>query len=181
MNLQVIASPGGDILWVWGALPGLMHGKKAEWILGVLATGGRGPGRAGRQGLPGRRAREDPVPGRNKLESQKQANKAHAELRSPGERANAPLSNCRILPPLAVASHGGNESSPTASALPSDFKERRLPERPRLHPPDANNGAHPGFSGTARAARYQAHRAHLYLRRPPRSPSARSAEPADGP
>ncbi len=37
MNLQVIASPQGDILWVSGALPGSVHDKKAEWIWGVLA------------------------------------------------------------------------------------------------------------------------------------------------
>ena len=32
MNLQVIASPHGDILRVSGALPGSVHDKKAEWI-----------------------------------------------------------------------------------------------------------------------------------------------------
>ena len=32
-----------------------------------------------------------PYKGRNKPESQKQANRAHARLRSPGERANAQL------------------------------------------------------------------------------------------
>ena len=32
MNLQVIASPDGAILWVSGALPGSVHDKKAEWI-----------------------------------------------------------------------------------------------------------------------------------------------------
>ena len=32
MNLQVIASPHGDILWVSGALPGALHDKKAEWV-----------------------------------------------------------------------------------------------------------------------------------------------------
>jgi hypothetical protein len=37
MNLQVIASPDGDILWVSGAVPGSGHDKKAEWIWGVLA------------------------------------------------------------------------------------------------------------------------------------------------
>src|SRR5215472_14933498 len=37
MNLQVIGSRGGDILWVSGALPGSVHDKKAEWIWGVLA------------------------------------------------------------------------------------------------------------------------------------------------
>ena len=36
MNLQVIASPAGDILWISGALPGSVHDKKAEWIWGVL-------------------------------------------------------------------------------------------------------------------------------------------------
>jgi hypothetical protein len=36
MNLQVIASPDGDILWVSGALPGPVHDKKAEWVWGVL-------------------------------------------------------------------------------------------------------------------------------------------------
>ena len=35
--------------------------------------------------------------GRNKPEPQKQANKAHAKLRSPGERANAQLKTWRIL------------------------------------------------------------------------------------
>jgi hypothetical protein len=33
MNLQVIARPRGDILWVSGALPGSVHDKKAEWML----------------------------------------------------------------------------------------------------------------------------------------------------
>jgi hypothetical protein len=37
MNLQVIARPDGDILWVSGALPGSVHDQKAEWIWGVLA------------------------------------------------------------------------------------------------------------------------------------------------
>ena len=36
MNLQVIASPHGDILWVSGAPPGSVHDKKAEWVWCVL-------------------------------------------------------------------------------------------------------------------------------------------------
>jgi hypothetical protein len=32
MNLQVVASPDGGILWVSGTLPGSVHDKKAEWI-----------------------------------------------------------------------------------------------------------------------------------------------------
>jgi hypothetical protein len=37
INLQVIASPSGDVLWVPGALPGSVHDKRAQWIWGVLA------------------------------------------------------------------------------------------------------------------------------------------------
>ena len=37
MNLQVIASPDVDILWVSGALPGSVHDKTAVWLWGVLA------------------------------------------------------------------------------------------------------------------------------------------------
>jgi hypothetical protein len=36
MNLQVIASPCGEILRVSGALPGSVRDKRAEWIRGVL-------------------------------------------------------------------------------------------------------------------------------------------------
>ena len=38
-----------------------------------------------------------PYRGKNKPQSQKDANKAHAKLRSPGERANAQLKTWRIL------------------------------------------------------------------------------------
>ena len=38
-----------------------------------------------------------PCRGRNKPASQKEANRAHAQLRSPGERANAQLKTWRIL------------------------------------------------------------------------------------
>src|SRR2546429_8684636 len=37
MNLQVIAGPGGDILWGSGPLPRSVHDKKGEWIWGILA------------------------------------------------------------------------------------------------------------------------------------------------
>jgi hypothetical protein len=36
MNLQVIASPDGDIVWVSVPLPGSVHDKKAEWVWGML-------------------------------------------------------------------------------------------------------------------------------------------------
>ena len=41
-----------------------------------------------------------PYQGKNKPDSQKQANKAHAKLRAPGERANAQLKTWKILTKL---------------------------------------------------------------------------------
>ena len=99
MNLQVIASPGGDILWVSGALPGAVHDLTAARIWGIvrrLAAAGlivladKGYIGAGEPVLT-------PYRGRNKPPSQKAANRAHAQLRSPAERANAQLKTWHIL------------------------------------------------------------------------------------
>jgi hypothetical protein len=98
MNLQVIASPGGDILWVSGALPGSVHDKKAEWTWGVLAElEAAGMVTLADKGYQGSMHAKIPYRGRNKPVSQKQANRAHARLRAPGERANAQLKNSKIL------------------------------------------------------------------------------------
>jgi DDE superfamily endonuclease len=98
MNLQVIASPDGDILWVSGALPGSVHDKKAEWVWGVLAElEAAGLVTLADKGYQGAAHAKLPYRGKNKPESQKDANRAHAKLRSPGERANAQLKTWRIL------------------------------------------------------------------------------------
>ena len=98
MNLQVIASPAGDILWVSGALPGSVHDKNAEWIWGVLAElEAAGLVTLADKGYQGSSYAKIPYRGKNKPESQKEANRAHAKLRSPGERANAQLKTWRIL------------------------------------------------------------------------------------
>jgi hypothetical protein len=98
MNLQVIASPGGDILWVSGALPGSVHDKKAEWIRGVLAElEAVGLVTLADKGYQGAAHAKIPYRGKNKPESRKEANRAHAKLRAPGERANAQLKTWRIL------------------------------------------------------------------------------------
>jgi hypothetical protein len=98
MNLQVIASPDGDIVWVSGALPGSVHDKKAEWIWGVLAElEAAGMVVLAGKGYQGSTYAKLLYKGRNKPQSQKDASKAHAQLRSPGERANAQLKNWRIL------------------------------------------------------------------------------------
>ena len=98
MNLQVIADPRGDILWVSGALPGSVHDKKAEWVRGVLAElEDAGLVTLADKGYQGSTYAKIPYKGKNKPDSQKQANKAHAKLRAPGERANAQLKTWRIL------------------------------------------------------------------------------------
>jgi len=98
MNLQVIASPDGDILWVSGALPGSVHDKNAEWIWGVLdELEAAGLIVLADKGYQGAAHAKVPYKGKNKPESQKAANRAHAKLRSPGERANAQLKTWRIL------------------------------------------------------------------------------------
>jgi hypothetical protein len=98
MNLQVIASPGGDILWVSGAMPGSVHDKKAEWIWGVLAElEAAGLVTLADKGYQGSTYAKIPYKRKNKPDSQKQANRAHAKLRSAGERANAQLKTWHIL------------------------------------------------------------------------------------
>jgi DDE superfamily endonuclease/Helix-turn-helix of DDE superfamily endonuclease len=98
MNLQVIASPDGGILWVSGAVPGSVHDKKAEWIWGVLAElEAAGLVTLADKGYQGSTYAKLPYRGKHKPESQKQANRAHAKLRAPGERANAQLKTWHIL------------------------------------------------------------------------------------
>jgi len=98
MNVQVISSPDGDILWVSGALPGSVHDTKAKWIWSVLAElEAAGLVVLADKGYQGSAYAKIPYRGTNKPDSQKEANRAHARLRSPGERANAQLKTWRIL------------------------------------------------------------------------------------
>jgi hypothetical protein len=99
MNLQVISSPHGEILWVSGPLPGAAHDLACARIWGIirqLAAAGlivladKGYTGAGEHVMT-------PYRGRNKPASQKAANSAHAKLRAPGERANAQLKTWGIL------------------------------------------------------------------------------------
>jgi hypothetical protein len=99
MNLQVISSPAGEILWVSGPLPGAAHDLTAARIWGIIreleAAGlivlaDKAYIGAGQHVLT-------PYRGRGKPASQKAANSAHAKLRAPGERANAQLKHWGIL------------------------------------------------------------------------------------
>jgi hypothetical protein len=108
VNVQVIASPDGTILWVSGELPGRTHDTAAARIWDILAAlrdaglialgdkGYHGYDQTGQQVIT-------PYKGRNKPESQKDANRAHARLRGPGERANAQLKYWRILHKVRVS------------------------------------------------------------------------------
>ena len=98
MNLQVISSPDGEIVWVSGPLPGAVHDLSAARIWGIareLAASGLVV--LGDKGYLGEDHIRIPYRGRNKPASQKDANRAHARLRGPGERANAQLKSWRIL------------------------------------------------------------------------------------
>ncbi len=102
VNLQVITSPDGTILWVSGDLPGSTHDTAAARIWNILAAlreaGLIALGDKGYHGYdPTGRHMITPYKGRHKPESQKEANRVHARLPGPGERANAQLTTWRIL------------------------------------------------------------------------------------
>lgn len=107
MNIQVIATPDGTIVWVSGALPGSVHDLKAARIWGilralqaarVLVLADKGYNGAAEPVIT-------PYKGKNKPQSQTDANRAHARLRVPGERANAQLKTWRILRKLRCCPH----------------------------------------------------------------------------
>jgi hypothetical protein len=108
VNVQVIASPDGTILWVSGELPGSTHDTAAARIWNILtALEEAGLIALGDKGYHGydetRQHVITPYKGKNKPESQKDANRAHARLRGPGERANAQLKYWRILHKVRVS------------------------------------------------------------------------------
>jgi len=98
MNLQVISAPDGEIVWVSGPLPGAVHDLTAARIWGIIRALTAGPLTLADKGYQGAGDHVlTPYRGRNKPASQKDANRAHAQLRSPGERAHAQLKTRRIL------------------------------------------------------------------------------------
>jgi hypothetical protein len=107
MNIQVIASPDGTIVWVSGPLPGSVHDLNAARIWGIV----RELSKSGMliladKGYVGAGPHiQTPYKSKNKPESQKTANRSHAKLRGPGERANAQLKNWKILTKLRCCPH----------------------------------------------------------------------------
>jgi hypothetical protein len=130
MNLQVIASPDGDIVGVSGPLPGAVHDLTAARIWGIVrALAASGLIVLADKGYAGAGDHiRTPYRGKNKPASQKDANRAHAQLRSPGERANAQLKTWRILRKLrCCAWRAGSWPKRSTSSRPA----RSPAERPQ--------------------------------------------------
>ena len=144
MNLQVISAPDGEILWVSGPLPGAVHDLTAARIWGIIrelaAAGLIVLADKGYHGS-GDHIRT-PYRGRNKPASQKEANRAHAQLRSPGERANAQLKNWHILRKLRCCpwtSWAASQGHPRPSS-PRDRRMKKAIGSERLIMPDTCPG-----------------------------------------
>jgi hypothetical protein len=137
MNLQVIASPDGDIVWVCGPLPGAVHDLTAARIGGIVrGLAGCGLVVPGDKGCLGEDGSRTPCRGRNKPASPKDAHRAHARLRAPGGRASAQLKSWAIVRklrccpgragPLAQAIHvlhaaESEDKRPLIPAWPAGF------------------------------------------------------------
>jgi hypothetical protein len=112
MTLQVIASPDGDILWV----PGSVHDKRAEWIWGVLAElEAAGLVTLADKGYQGSTWAKTPYKGKNKPESQKEANRIHARAPRPrrtGKRAAQGVEDSQQAPLLPLARRPTRQGHP---------------------------------------------------------------------
>ena len=125
MNLQVIASPGGDIVWVSGPLPGATHDLTAARIRGIVrALAASGLVVLGDKGYIGEDGIRTPYRGRNKPASQKESNRAHARLRA-GRACQCPaqvLADLAEAPLLPVARRATRQSDSRSS----DPRNRRM-------------------------------------------------------
>ena len=125
MNLQVLAGPAGQLLWVSGALPGSVHDMKAAWIWGIereLAAVGL-PALADK-GYQGAVHARTPYRGKGKPESRKEANRAHAKLRAPGKGQTRSSKRGKSLPDYAAA-----PGAPGRSPRPSSFCKLTRPKQ----------------------------------------------------
>ena len=120
MNLQVIASPDGDILWVSGALPGSVHDKKAEWIWGVLdELEAAGLVTLADKGYQGSTLGEDPVPGEEQAGIPERGQPRPRETPRPrrkGKRAAQDLEDPHQAPLLPLARRETRQGYPRFAA-----------------------------------------------------------------
>ena len=119
MNLQVIASPAGDILWVSGPLPGSVHDKKAEWIWGVLAELRRRPAWSSWPTRATRAAAHAKSPVQGGRTSRNPRKTPTAPTRNCAHPASAPTPSSR--PGASCASSAAAPGAPGSSPRPSTF------------------------------------------------------------
>jgi len=116
MNLQVLAGPTGQLLWVSGALPGSAHDMKAAWIWGIEpALAAAGLVTLADKGYQGATHAKVSYRGRGKPESQKEANRAHAKLRGPrgkGKRATQSMEDPHPAAQLPLARRTDRQGHP---------------------------------------------------------------------
>ena len=130
MNLQVIATPGGDIVWVSGALPGAVHDLTAARIWGIIGElAASGLAVLAGQGLPRRRRpRPHPLPrtrqGRLPEGCQPRPRPA-TQPRRARQRPAQNLAHPAQAPLLPLARRAARQGHPRPSS-PRDRRMRRL-------------------------------------------------------
>ena len=120
MNLQAIASPDGDVLWVSGALPGSVHDKKAEWVWGVLdELEAAGLVTLADKGYQGSEMGEGPVQGQEQARTPERDQPRPREApgtRRKGERAAQDLEDPQQATLLLLESRETRQSHPRIAA-----------------------------------------------------------------
>jgi hypothetical protein len=126
MNPQVIASPDGDIVWVSGPLPGAVPDLNAARIWGIIRElAASGLVMLADKGYHGAGEHiHTPYKGRNKLPSQKAANRAHAPCALPVS-GPTPSSRPGTYCANSAAARGVPGSSPRRS---TSFRPARSPD-----------------------------------------------------
>jgi DDE superfamily endonuclease len=144
MNLQVIASPDGEIVWVSGPLPGAAHDLTAARIWGIvreLAAAGlivladKGYTGAGDPSAPPRRAGTS-RPRRRRPTAPTRSYAAPASAPTPGRRPGASCANS-----AAARGRPGSSPRPSTSFKPARCKDEWLTGGLR-HTSDTQRQAH---------------------------------------
>ena len=116
MNLQVIASPDGDILWVSGALPGAVHDLSAARIWGIVRElAASGLITLADKGYHGAAITSSPRTGERTNRSPR--NKPTAPTPGSAHPANAPTPSSR--PGVSCANSAAAPGAPASSPKPS--------------------------------------------------------------
>jgi hypothetical protein len=98
MNIQVLACPDATIVWTSGSLPGSTHDLTAARIWGIIRRlRATGLGTLADEGYIGAGEPSGCHTRGGQTGRAEGGQLAHARLRGPGERANAPLKNWRLL------------------------------------------------------------------------------------